>query len=285
MEKAEKLELDTLANLELRSGQVQASLQGEQALLNERVVKGHIQKLEEAVTVYEDSVSSIFAAAGDDTDKKKFFSEKLSDQMSKVNPLLDELYMIQETNKAATEPTVLSQSSKLLKTIQLKVRLAQKSIESRLNLVQEAEKEETTRGSLTRIQANLDQLDEVQALAQKELDAICQQVVEGELKETDVTTLQEEVTALIDSYSQTVAMIKAKFKEAAAELKDPELVELTPRIQVNPPSSLNEEFQAQLVREIASLKVGMESKTSTKNVSDFGFSKIGIPEFKGDVEE
>ena len=44
LEKAEKLELDTLANLELRSGQVQASLQGERALLNERVVKGHIQK-------------------------------------------------------------------------------------------------------------------------------------------------------------------------------------------------------------------------------------------------
>ena len=29
----------------------------------------------------------------------------------------------------------------------------------------------------------------------------------------------------------------------------------------------------------------MESKTSTKNVSDFGFSKIAIPEFRGDVKE
>ena len=43
LEKAEKLELDTLANLELRSVQVHDSLQGEQALLNERVVNGHIQ--------------------------------------------------------------------------------------------------------------------------------------------------------------------------------------------------------------------------------------------------
>ena len=66
LEKAEKLEIDTLAALELRSVQVHDSLQGEQTLLNERVVNGHIQKLEEAVTEYEESISSIFAAAGDD---------------------------------------------------------------------------------------------------------------------------------------------------------------------------------------------------------------------------
>ena len=131
LEKAEKLESDTLANLELRGSQVQAGLQeGQQALLNERVVKGLIHKLEEAVALYESSVTGIFAAAGEDNDKKKVFSDKLSDQMTKVNPLLDQLYLIQKTNKAATDPDVPSQSSKLLKSIQLKVRLAQKSIES-----------------------------------------------------------------------------------------------------------------------------------------------------------
>ena len=279
LEKAEKLELDTLANLELRSVQVHDSLQGERALLNERVVNGHIQKLEEAVTVYEESISGIFAAAGDDTEKKKLFSDKLSDQMTKVNPLLDELYLIQKTNKAATEPTVPSQSSKLLKTIQLKVRLAQKSIESRLTLVQEAEKEETTRGSLTKVQANLDQLDEVQALAQRELDAICKQVVSGELKEADVVTLQQETEALIDHCTQSVSILKAKLKEAAAELKGSEV------IQLDPPPSLTTDLSAQIAKEIATLKVGLDNKSSSKNVADFGFSKIAVPEFKGDVKE
>ena len=256
-----------------------SSLQLDQrALLNERVVKGLLHKLEEAVTHYEHSVAGIFTAVGEDLEKKQIFADKLSSQMKKVNPLLDELYSIQKNFKAASASTitVTNKSSKLLVTIQLKIRLAQKSIENCLHLVQEAEKQEATRLSLPKIQANLEQLNQVEALAQKDLDAICQQVVEGELKETDVTTLQEEVTALIDSCSQTVSMLKAKLKEAAAELKNPYMKSI-PRIQVNPPSSLNAEFQAQLAREITSLKVGRESKTSTKNVSNFGFSKIAIP--------
>ena len=144
LEKAEKLETDTLAALEVRSVQVHDSLQGDQTLLTERVVKGHIQKLEEAVTEYEESISSIFVAAADNDEKKRLYSDKLFNQMAKVNPLLDQLYQIQKTNKAATDPEVTSQSCKLLKSIQLKVRLAQKSIESRLTLVQDAEKDATT---------------------------------------------------------------------------------------------------------------------------------------------
>ena len=74
-------------------------------------------------------------------------------------------------------------------------------------------------------------------------------------------------------------MLQAKLKEAAAELENPDMESIL-RIQVNPPSSPNAEFQAQIAREIASLKVGMESKTSTKNLSDFGFSMIAVPEFR-----
>ena len=85
------------------------------------MVKGLLHKLEEAVALYEQSVTGIFAAAGEDNEKKKIFADKLSDQMKKVNPLLDELYSIQETYKAASVPpvTVTNQSSKLLITIQL----------------------------------------------------------------------------------------------------------------------------------------------------------------------
>ena len=76
-----------------------------------------------------------------------------------------------------------------LAAIQLKIRLAPRSIETQLNLVQDAEKQEATLSSLPKIQANLDQLDEVQNLAQRELDTICQQVIDGDLKDADITTL------------------------------------------------------------------------------------------------
>ena len=51
------------------------------------------------------------------------------------------------------------------------------------------------------------------------------------------------------------------------------------------PPPLNTDLQAQIAKEIATLKVGIENKSSSKNVADFGFSKIAVPEFKGDVKE
>ena len=128
--------MEALSNLELRSSQAQASLQLDQrTLLNERVVKGLLHKLEEAVTMYENSVAGIFTALGEDLEKKQIFANKLSDQMKKVNPLLNELCSIQETIQAASASpaAVTNKTNKLLITIQLKIRLAQKSIENRLH--------------------------------------------------------------------------------------------------------------------------------------------------------
>ena len=116
LEKAEKVENDTLAALEVRSAQVHDSLQGDRTLLTERVVKGHIKKMEEAVTEYEDSITSIFVAVGDEDEKKRLYSDRLIKQMAKVNPLLDQLYQIQTANKAASNPEVTSESCNSVKS-------------------------------------------------------------------------------------------------------------------------------------------------------------------------
>ena len=164
VEKAEKAEAEALATLELRSNQAKASLQGEQrSLLNERVAKALLQNLEEAVVLYEQSITTIFAAAGNDDAKKQSFLEKLSDQMAITNPILDELHTIVETIKAANNPptAVVDQSSKLLMTIQLKIKLVQKTIESHLHIIQDAKKQEDMQTSLNKIQVNLNQLDKI----------------------------------------------------------------------------------------------------------------------------
>lgn len=223
VEKAEKYETESLANLEVRLNLVQTALEPEhRALLNVRVVNGHLQKLEQAVNQYEESIAGIFAVAAEDTDKKKAYSEKLSGQLELVNPLLDGLWNVQMTLKTPEvppqEPT--NQPSKARVTIQLKLRLAQKSIESRLHLIQEAEKQEATQASLPLIKSNLKQLDEVQSLAERELDNICKQVVNGALNEEEMKTLQDEVTQLIDKCAQDVSALKAKFNEAAAQIKE-----------------------------------------------------------------
>ena len=76
LEKAEKIEMESLSNLELRSSQAQAGLQLDQrTLLNERVIKGLLHKLEEAVALYEHSVAGIFTAVGEDQEKKQIFTD------------------------------------------------------------------------------------------------------------------------------------------------------------------------------------------------------------------
>ena len=117
LEKAEKVENDTLAALEVRSAQVYDSLQGDWTLLTERVVNGHIKKMEESVTEYEDSITSIFIAVGDDDEKKRLYSDRLTKQMAKVNPILDQLYQIQKDNEAAANPEILSERCMALKSI------------------------------------------------------------------------------------------------------------------------------------------------------------------------
>ena len=103
--------------MELRSSQAQASLQLDQrALLNERVVKGLLHKLEEAVNLYEHSIAGIFTALGENQEEKQIFADKLTNQMKKVNLLLDKLYTIQENLKAASAspPTVTNKAASSL---------------------------------------------------------------------------------------------------------------------------------------------------------------------------
>ena len=58
-----RYEAEALANLELRREQVHAVLQDEQRIqLNERVAKGYLSKLKDAVNVYEQSVAGLFTA-------------------------------------------------------------------------------------------------------------------------------------------------------------------------------------------------------------------------------
>ena len=85
-------------------------------LLNERAVRGLLNKLEEAVNLYKHSIAAISTALGENQDEKQIFADKLTNQMKKVNPLLDKLYTIQENLKADSvfPPTVTNKSSKLL---------------------------------------------------------------------------------------------------------------------------------------------------------------------------
>ena len=93
LEKAQRYEVKTLTNLELRREQVRAVLQDEARITsNVKVAKGYLGKLEDAVTEYKQAVAALLTALEDEVDQKQ------------VDPLLNDLHNVLNSFKAAPIP-------------------------------------------------------------------------------------------------------------------------------------------------------------------------------------
>ena len=102
LQKAEKEVTRVHAILALKIDVIRQALLPENVQsLTERVVTTHVQKLDEAIVLYEDSIVDVYAAAPEDDAKKKTYSDKLMEQLGIVNPLLDKL---QEVKKNLNTP-------------------------------------------------------------------------------------------------------------------------------------------------------------------------------------
>ena len=282
-EKAEKAEADALASLKLSLNVVETKLQeGEKAQLNARVVKNLVAKLEAGLNTYEIVITELIAVAGADEGRVEDLSKKLCQMMDRTNPLLDELFILQDTQKAAdATPAPPPPTQRSLPTVQLKLRIAQKNLESRLKLLQDASKEEVTLASSPMIQTNLKELQDLETYSQSELDAILTKMEGSGLTDAEFTTFQQEVFDLIDIISEQISTLKDRFNRAAAALKKPEKEVTIPRTGGVVDTSLTD----QIAREVASLRVDLESRSSNRSGSDFCFAKVQVPEFKGDVKE
>ena len=103
--------------------------------------------------------------------------------------------------------------------------------------------------------------------------------------------LTDKITGLVDTNNTEAALLRANLLQAEAALK-----EATPASTVSSPTSdgsmagsgfFPHVFQAELAKQLAELGVKSERNKSSapKNMNDFGFSKIQIPNFSGDVRE
>ena len=279
-EKAEKAEAESAANIKLALKVVKPRLpQGEGARhqLNVRVVDQYIVKLESGLTAHEKAITELVVAAGDDEARIDELTTKMSSLMDETNPVLDQLFSIQEALKAADASPAASQASKKgFVSVQLKIRMAKQTLETRLNLLQDASKKEEVLASLPMIQAKLKQLDELDVYSQSELDAILSMVASEDLKDADVSSFQTDLSSLIDDSALQISTLKERFSEAAALLQ-----EQVPVAEVTSSATLTE----QIAREMATIRADLESRSATRSSSDFCFAKVQVPDFKGDVKE
>ena len=153
-----------------------------------RTTEKTIKDLEDAVKAHNDSIVGIVIVAEKDEDKK-IYTDKQSDWMKEVDPVLDRLQEIFENLKIANNPPAEDASKEAKAEIQRKLKLVNSNIRTLLNVIRYAEKEEEVRTSLVSVQAYLKQLEEARCAANKQLDGVCGLLSQGNLKEADKEAL------------------------------------------------------------------------------------------------
>ena len=184
-----------------------------------------------------------------------------------------------------TRLTVLNEQ----KIRHLKLQLLEELLEvSKINLVRDAEKEEGVLLSLPKVRANLQLLEDVIAITGKDLDEICQQIIKEDLNQGNVNVLMSEVAELVDSSLLVANGLKVKFLELDAELREISSTSgaSTPSTQsssASDPHILH--FQDLLAKELAKLQTRDKTRPASKNLNDFGYAKIQIPSFQGNMKD
>ena len=284
LEKAEKAKGEVQANLTLAVKIANTQLkEGERNQLSLRAVNSLITKLEAGLEALEKITTELTVIAGEDEEAVDTLASELLEKTQLANPLLDQLFDLRDTLQAASRgPAAPLPGQQNLLALQLKIRMAQKTLDTRLQLIADAAKKPEVLASPSVIQSMTQQLQDLSSYAQTELDTALGMMSDNALAGTDLKHFQDELSALIDTTTQEISTLTLRFTEAAATLKKPE-VETTTTAETAAHSSLQE----QVAREVANLKLDMESRESTSRRSggDFCFAKVPVPDFKGDARE
>ena len=153
-----------------------------------------------------------------DVDQKAAYTNKLNEQLTLVDPVLNQLYDAVNSLKPTENPSLeaANKAARSLLSIKLKICSSQRIINSKIALVRDAEKDEEVQSSLPKVKANLQLLEDVKAITTKDLDEICKQIIKEDLNEGDVETLMAEVAELVDSSLQIANGLKVRLLEVDA---------------------------------------------------------------------
>ena len=128
MEKAVQAEAELFTNLE-------PVLADETRLRsNVRVTRGYLTKLESAVSEYEQAVTVLLTSLESDADQKAAYTDKLNEQLTLVDPVLNQLHDAVDSFKSAEDPPpeATNKAARSISSIKLNSR---KVINSKIALV------------------------------------------------------------------------------------------------------------------------------------------------------
>ena len=136
--KALQAKADTFHNLEIKQDLAKALLEDKGRLTSSvRVPQTNLSKLETAVTEYETAISAVIAAS-EEEDIKKSYQEKLTTQLSQLDPVLNQLHDAVDAFNTPTEeetPAQTDKTNRIISCIKLKIHAAEKNINTKLKIV------------------------------------------------------------------------------------------------------------------------------------------------------
>ena len=167
----------------------------------------------------------------------------------------------------------------------MKVQTVEKTVNAKLQFLQDAEKEPEANTVLHKVTANLRLLEDVLNLVNKDVDNISNQIITAELTDAQAKELTDRITNLVKKSNSNIAILKVNLLHAKAALRATASATLSPFSEGSIAGSSILAFQSELAKHLAEIKAASEKDKSSppKNINNFGYSKIQVPEFSGNV--
>ena len=153
---------------------------------SERIPWSYLSKFKTASKEYEAAIKAVLAVL-EDEEQKKSYTNKLTKKLADLDPILEKLHQaVNKVNSDVEEeyPVRTDNNKRVFSYMQMKIQTAEKSINTKLQMLRDAEKEPEANTVLHKVIGNLCLLEDVLILVKKDLDTILSQIITTELTNT-----------------------------------------------------------------------------------------------------
>ena len=167
----------------------------------------------------------------------------------------------------------------------MRVQTTEKIVNTKVQIVQDAGKELGANTILHRVVAHPCLLEDVCNIIDKDVDIISNQIITADLTEPQAKELSERITVLVDTANTDVATLKVGLIQAKGTLRATASAPLSPTSDGSTDGSGIFSFGSEIAKHLATLTAAAEKDKSSppKNANNFGYNKIQVPEFSGNV--
>ena len=135
--------------------------------------------------------------------------------------------------------------------------------------------------------ANLHLLEDVFNLLNKDVNNISNQIITAELTDAQAKELTDRINTLVDKTNSKTAVLKVNLLQAEAALRATASATSSPLTEGSVAGSSIFTFQSEIAKHLAEIRAASEKdkSSSPKDINNFGYSRIQVPEFSGNVQE